>query len=70
MALLPPTREEEEIGEPAPNAGLQANAFPSPSRQARGEIATAPAPPFSPAELQRWDPLLGRSEICAAGVTG
>lgn len=41
LALLSPTREEEEIREPVPNAGLHARTFPSPSRQARGEIAAA-----------------------------
>lgn len=55
LALLSPTREEEEIREPIPNAGLHARTFPSPSRQARGEIAAAPR--LSPPELWRQDPL-------------
>lgn len=59
LAPLPPTgKKEEEIREPAPNAGLQARAFPSSSPQARGEITAAP--PLSPSELRRRGEPLSR----------
>lgn len=46
LALLPPTgKKEKEIREPAPKAGLQASAFPSPSPQARGEISRSSLKP-------------------------
>lgn len=78
LALLPPTgKKEKEIREPVPKAGLQANPFPSPSPQARGEMSRSSLKPGAAAWGTSFlfpgkvlNKLRCPFEIAAAGLTG